>query len=136
MSSGQRARFLLVFGLGLYLAGSLLRPLHGINKNAATDAYALVTGAVCCLSFLGVYGVMDLAKFQRWAAPLIPAGQNPLLAYVLPGMLANLLAVLGLEGILWQSTRGWPGALNAAALTVLVLALTWAATKAGIRLRL
>ena len=28
-----RARFFLVFGLALYLAGMLLRPLHGINKN-------------------------------------------------------------------------------------------------------
>ena len=39
-----RARFFLVFGLGLYAAGTLLRPLHTINKNAATDSYTLVAG--------------------------------------------------------------------------------------------
>ena len=131
-----RARFFLLFGLGLYAAGLLLRPLHGIHKNAATDAYALVTGGVCCLSFLLVYVVMDLGNLRRWADPLVPVGQNALLAYILPGILGNLFAVIGLPGLLWQYGSSWPGALNAGALTLLVMAITWGATRIGIQLKL
>ena len=100
-------------GSGCMPAGMLLRPLHGINKSAATDAYALVTGGICCLSFLLVYVVMDLGNLRRWAGPLIPVGQNALLAYILPGILGNLFVVIGLPGLLWQYGSSWPGALNA-----------------------
>ena len=131
-----RARFFLLFGLGLYAAGMLLRPLHGIHKNAATDSYAMVTGGVCCLSFLLVYALMDMGNVRRWAGPLIPVGQNALLAYILPGILGNLFAVIGLPGLLWQYGSSWPGALNAAVLTLLVLAITWSATRVGVRLKL
>ncbi len=136
LPAAARVRFFLVFGLGLYLAGMLLRPLHGINKVAATDSYALVTGGICCLSFLLVYGLMDVLAWRRWAAPLAPVGQNALLAYILPGILANFFAVFGLPGLLWQFGSGWPGALNAGVLTLLVMALTWAATRIGIMLKL
>ncbi|MCX6892812.1 MAG: DUF5009 domain-containing protein [Verrucomicrobiota bacterium] len=131
-----RARFCLVFGLGLYLAGMLLRPLHGINKIAATDSYALVTGGICCLCFLLVYILMDIGHLKRWAAPLVLVGQNALLAYILPGMLNNLTALAGCPAVLWQYKSSGPGALNAAALTVLVLLITWGATRIGIRLKL
>ena len=131
-----RARFFLLFGLGLYAAGLLLRPLHGIHKNAATDSYTLVTGGLCCLSFLLVYLLMDVANVRRWAGPLVPVGQNALLAYILPGILGNLFAVIGLPGLLWHYGSSWPGALNAAVVTLLVLAITWGATRIGIRLKL
>jgi heparan-alpha-glucosaminide N-acetyltransferase len=136
MSSSARARFFLVFGLGLYLAGTLMRPLHGINKIAATDSYALVTGGICCLSFLLVYCVMEIGNLRRWATPFIPIGQNAVLAYMLPGILGNLCAVVGLQGVLWPCNTGWPGALNAAVLTLIVLAITWTASRVGILLRL
>jgi predicted acyltransferase len=131
-----RARFFLLFGLGLYAAGLLLRPLHGIHKNAATDSYALVTGGVCCLSFLLVYAVMEMGNLRRWADPLVPVGQNALLAYILPGILGNLFVVIGLPGLLWQYGSSWPGALNAGVLTLLVMAITWGATRIGLQLKL
>jgi heparan-alpha-glucosaminide N-acetyltransferase len=136
LSPAARVRFCLLFGIGLYLAGMLLRPLHGINKNAATDAYTLVTGGICCLSFLLVYVVTDVAQLRGWAGPLVLVGQNALLAYVLPGILNNLAAVVGWPGALYQYGSGWAGAINSAVLTVLVLLITWGATKTGIRLRL
>ncbi len=136
MSPAKRARFVLLFGIGLYLAGMLLRPLHGINKIAATDAYALVSGGICCLAFLAVYCVMDWLEVRRWATPLIPVGQNALLAYILPGMMGNLCFVIGLPGILWRYDSGGAGALNAAAVTLFVMLMTWAATRLGLRLKL
>jgi heparan-alpha-glucosaminide N-acetyltransferase len=130
------ARFMLVFGIALYIAGTLLRPLHGINKIAATESYALVTGGICCLCFLAVFLVMDVWNARRWAAPLIPVGENALLAYVLPGVVGNFFGVLGLQKILWPYDAGLPGALNAAALTLVICAITWALTRAGLRFKL
>ena len=63
-------------------------------------------------------------------------GQNALLAYILPGILNNLVSVAGLPGVLWLRGSGLPGAFNAAVLTMLVLVITWGATKIGVRLRL
>lgn len=136
LSPAARARFFLVFGIGLYLTGTLLRPLHGINKILATEAYTLVTGSICCVSFLLVYWVMDMKHLRQWAAPLVPIGQNALLAYILPGILRDLFGSIGLPGVLWQYHSGWPGALNTSVLTVLVMAMTWGATRLGIQLRL
>ena len=47
----------------------------------------------------------------------VAVGRNALLAYILPGILGNLFAVIGLPGVLWPCDSGWPGALNAGALT-------------------
>lgn len=135
-SHGARIRFLLLFAAGLYVAGELFRPLHGINKNAATESYALVSGAWCVLGFLGVYVLMDVLNIRRWAAWLQPVGQNALLAFILPGIVGNLLGVLGWPRVLWQYGSGWPGALNAVVLTGLIVLLTWAATRVGVRLKL
>ncbi len=135
-SHGARVRFMLLFGLGLFIAGSLFRPLHGINKNAATEAYALVSGAWCVFGFLLVYLLMDVLNIRRWAAWLQPVGQNALLAYLLPGIVGNFLGLLHWRGALWHFNSGLPGALNAAAVTALIVAITWVVTKAGVRLRL
>ncbi len=136
LSTFARARFMFLFGLGLYVAGELIRPVHGINKNAATDSYSLVSGGICCLCFLLVYLLMDVAHLRRWAAPFIPVGQNPLFAYLLPGMLGNFLKLIGAGALLWPYSSNLPGALNAAAVTCLILFLTWLATRVGIRLKL
>lgn len=135
-SHGARIRFLLLLGIGLFIAGSLLRPLHGINKNAATEAYALVSGAWCVFGFLAVYLLMDVLDIRRCAAWLQPVGQNALLAYLLPGIVGNFLGLLHWRNVLWPYGSGLAGALNAAAVTALIVVITWAATKAGVRLRL
>lgn len=135
-SHGARVRILLLLGVGLYVAGELFRPLHGINKNAATESYALVSGAWCVLGFLVVYVLMDVLSIRRWAAWLLPVGQNALLAFILPGIVSNFLGVFGWQKALWHYSSGLPGALNAVALTMLIVALTWSATRAGLRLKL
>ncbi|HEY9171721.1 MAG TPA: DUF5009 domain-containing protein [Verrucomicrobiae bacterium] len=135
-SHGARVRFLLLLGIGLFVAGSLFRPLHGINKVAATESYALVSGAWCVLGFLVVYVLMEVLSIRGWAVWLLPVGQNALLAYILPGILGNFFGLLGAQRWLWPFNSGFPGALNAAALTALVVGLTWVATRVGVRLKL
>jgi predicted acyltransferase len=135
-SAGSRLRYILAFGLGLYLAGTLLRPLHGIIKNQATESYTLVAAGICCLLCLLFYWVIDVGNIRTWAGFLLPAGRNPLLAYLLPDLITWFFAVIGLRHFLWPYTAGASGALNAAVLTAVVLMINWGLTRAGVRLKL
>jgi predicted acyltransferase len=112
----------------------LVRPLHGINKSDHTAAYALVTGGISCVLFALVYWVVDMKGWRMWDGVLAPLGQNALLAYILPGMVANAFAIFGLS-VYW-SKAGWSGGLSAAALTVLLLTLMWLLTRARLVMRL
>ncbi len=129
-----RLTHIFIFGVGLYLAGCLMRPLHGINKSAHTDSYGLVTGGICCVVFAVVYLVVDILQARRGSGALVPIGQNALLAYLLPYLVANLCGVLGLN--LYWANSGWAGAWNAAAMTVVLLALTWVLSRFQFRMRL
>jgi predicted acyltransferase len=136
-SPARRMRFFFFLGLGLFLAGSLLRPLHGgIIKNDATESYVLVTAGICTWLYLGFYFVIDVMHLHGPLGFLMTVGKNPLLAYLLPDIVGNLTAVLGNEKLLWPYESGGPGAINAAAVTALILVLTWVLTKLGVRLRL
>jgi heparan-alpha-glucosaminide N-acetyltransferase len=141
---GRRMRFLAVLGTGLVLAGYVLRPLHGFSKIHGTESYALATAGLCCLAFLLFYAGLDVYKRKRAAALILPAGKNPLLAYLLPGLIGNAAGLLGavlhadIGRLLWPfyGTGGVAGMLNAGVMTGLVLALTAVLTRAGLRLKL
>jgi predicted acyltransferase len=140
----ERSLFMLLFGVGLYAAGLLLRPLQGISKIRATESYALVTAGVCCLLFLGFYLLMDVLKMRRWSGFLQPVGKNPLLAYILPDIVVCVLLLISglirfdVGRLLWPFAErgGVPGMLNALVFTGFILLLTALATRARIILRL
>jgi predicted acyltransferase len=140
-----RVRFLAVLGTTLLLTGYILRPLHGFSKDGGTESYCLATAGVCCLVFLLFYVVLDIyKKGKKAAAFILPAGRNPLLAYLLPGLIGNAAALLGgvlhidLSRVLWPfwQTGGLAGILNAAAMTGVILFLTTLLGRAGLILKL
>lgn len=140
-----RVRFLAVLGTTLLLAGYILRPLHGFSKEGGTESYCLATAGICCLVFLLFYVVLDIyKKGKKAAAFILPAGRNPLLAYLLPGVIGNSVALLGgvlhvdLSRVLWPfwQTGGLAGIINAAAMTGVILFLTMLLGRAGLILKL
>jgi len=141
---GARLRFLSVMGAVLLLAGYLLRPLHGFSKIAGTESWALASAGICTLALALFYAVLDVAGWKRAASFLIPAGRNPLLAYLLPDQIGYALLLLGgllhldLWRVLWPFAEkgGLAGMLNAAVVTALVLLITALCTRAGFILRL
>mgnify|MGYP001595768195 CR=1 FL=1 len=143
-SPRARGRFLAVLGAGLLAAGFVLRPLHGFSKIHGTESYCLATAGISALILLFFYLGLDVLKGGKAAAFLLPAGRNPLLAYLLPGLIGNATALLGgllsldLGRILWPfyATGGLAGMLNAAAMTGVVLLLTAVLTRAGLVLKL
>jgi heparan-alpha-glucosaminide N-acetyltransferase len=140
-----RVRFLAVLATALLLAGYVLRPLHGFSKIGGTESYCLATAGICCLVFLLFYVVLDIyKKGKKAAAFILPAGRNPLLAYLLPGVIGNAAALLGgvlhidLWRVIWPfaETGGLAGILNAAVMTGVVLILTTLLGRAGLMLKL
>jgi len=140
----DRVRFLSILGMVLLAAGYVLRPLHGFSKIGGTESWALATAGISCLVFLFFYILLDLLKLSRAAAFLVPVGRNPLAAYLLPDQIGNILVLAGglLHVDLWRAVwpfgekGGWPGMLNAAVMTALVLFLTTLLTRAKVVLKL
>ena len=143
-SPRSRLRSLAALGAGLLAAGFVLRPLHGFSKIQGTESYCLATAGISTLVLLLFYLVLDVLKGGKMAGFLVPAGRNPLLAYLLPGFIANAAALVGglvhmdLFRVLWPfyGTGGLPGMLNAAVMTGIVLVLTTVLSRAGLVLKL
>ncbi|MCK7472409.1 MAG: hypothetical protein MZV49_00075 [Rhodopseudomonas palustris] len=85
------------------------------------------------------------SKEGKAAAFLLPAGRNPLLAYLLPGLIGNAAALVGGSSSAstsdgscgrWRPPAASAGMVNAAVMTGLVLLLTAALTRAGLVLKL
>lgn len=139
----NRLESMAVLGATLLLSGFLLRPLHGFSKIHGTESYCLATAGICCLLFALVYWLMDIQNIRSWAAFLRPVGTNPLIAYILPSVLILLfgfgsrLIHADVPRFFWPfwERGGAAGLLNAAAMTGLVLFLTWVLTRARIILK-
>src|SRR5207249_3699400 len=76
---------LLIAGAGGFLAGSLLELLHvcPIVKRLWTPAWALFAGGWTCWTLAVFYTVIDIARWRRWAFPLVVVGMNSIAMYVM-----------------------------------------------------
>lgn len=134
---GRRLRWVLVFALGLFAAGFLLRPLYGLSKMYVTPAWSLYSTGYCCLVFAGLYWITDVWRLRRWAGFALPAGRNPLPPYFLSFMFHPLIIVLGVDWANDYLNAGLVGIARTALVTVFIgVFLTAALTRLGIRLRL
>ena len=126
----------LVFAAGLAAAGYLLRRPYGISKVQATPAWCLYSSAICCVLYAALYGIVDGLRSKRWAAFLTPAGANPLLAYILPGIVLAVLGMCGVEFLKTHYNAGLVGIVRSVLFALAMLALTGLLARLGIRLRL
>jgi Co/Zn/Cd efflux system component len=78
----DRIRFAAVFAVLLAACALLLHRPYGINKNAATPAWCLWSAAITTVMWIGLYAVIDVARFWHWSVPLAWAGANALLIYL------------------------------------------------------
>lgn len=144
---GARMRWALLYGVGMAIAARFLYALHDIhpmfilNKNAATVPWCLYSAAITVWVWVGIYGLMDVLGWKRWAVIVRPAGENPLFAYVLQPM---IYAGFGLLAMLWSvldfhSRLGTEFVLGFWRSVMFALIVTWLAgflKYAGIRLKL
>ena len=115
----------------LAAVGFAMQPL-GISKNRDTPTWCLYCTAANLLIALLLLWIADMKGWKSWASFAKPAGENPLLPYMLayiPFLLPQLhwLATMGTSG-LW-------GVVKSALLTVLMLVISMLLMRFGVRLR-
>ena len=132
----ERIRWLLGFAVALYLMALLLRPPYGISKLGDTPAWCLMSTAICVALFAFLYWLVDLKGRSAWARFAMPAGRQPLLAYILPHIFYSILLVLGIEFLQKHLSAGYTGIARSVVLALLLIGLTKLLTKAGVNLRL
>ncbi|UGQ47496.1 DUF5009 domain-containing protein [Massilia endophytica] len=132
-----RLRFMAWFAAGLFAAGMLLRPYHGINKIQATESYTLVCAAIILALFLLFYLLIDVWELRGWTVLLLPAGANALFAYIAPDLWEQAAALLHLPRLWWPylESGGAAGLLNAAVMTFVMMVLTALANRLGLKLK-
>jgi predicted acyltransferase len=84
-TAGQKLRGLVVWGVGLTLAGLVLQWLHvcPIVKRIWTSSYTLYSGGLILLILAGFYGAIEIRGWKRWSFPLMVIGANSIAIYVM-----------------------------------------------------
>jgi heparan-alpha-glucosaminide N-acetyltransferase len=132
---------------GFGAAGLLLHTLNGlhraftISKIYATLPWGLLSAALTCLAWVGVFVIADVLGRSRWPKAIQIAGENPMLAYLLAPLLLSLfeLAVPLFGGVNPYEAISQPvplGLVRSAVFAWVVVRLTgWLRTR-GLRFQL
>ncbi|GJM34063.1 MAG: hypothetical protein DHS20C18_30640 [Saprospiraceae bacterium] len=129
----NKIRNMVALGILLGFAAYFSQPFGGISKIAATPSWALYSAAICCFVFPAIYWLVDLKGFKSWANFLKPAGENPLLTYILPPL---FYATVGYAFIPAFLSSGFPGFIRAIVFSLFILWIAKWLTQKGIRLHL
>jgi predicted acyltransferase len=116
----------------------LLHGLYGINKNSATPSWCLWACAITALLWLSFHLLIDGRSVGVMARPLVLAGQNVFLAYLLSELSPSAIDLLRLDG--WYAGLAAPGLAHAVARSagcaLILLAATIGLNRLGFRLKL
>lgn len=96
-----------------FSVGFFLRQYYGISKIQGTPAWTLISAGICIVLFYFLYWLMEVKKQTKWSTFFMPAAANPLLIYILPGViyyfnLAFKISIIpeyfreGVPGIIWS----------------------------------
>lgn len=107
-----------------------------ISKIWATPSWALFSAFFCTLLFLAVLVLVDIRQQQRWCGVFAPAAVNPLLAYILPYIIAAAVAIVGVSLRPAAFDAGVAGICWSLLFAVVILLLTAVLTRAGLKLKL
>jgi heparan-alpha-glucosaminide N-acetyltransferase len=116
----------------LFVVAATFVPL-GISKLKATPTYCLICAAAAVIAFVALYWICDVRRQVRWASFARPAGSNTLLTYLLPDL---SFAIFGRGVLIERWNYGWPGALQAALFTAIVVAVSAMLSRFKIRVQL
>src|SRR5262249_5833956 len=86
-----RTQFTFWFIEGCCAAALLLNRAYGISKNSATPSWCLWACAITAMLWYAFYLLSDVRPVKILVRPLVLAGQNVLLAYLISEMLPGLL---------------------------------------------
>jgi predicted acyltransferase len=133
---GRRVAAAGIFTLLLFAAGYILRPYFGISKIYATPAWCLYSAGICCIVFSALYWIIDIKGIRNWTRFFKPAAINPLLTYIIPGILYALFSVLHISIFPSSLRYGVPGFLWAVFYAIAIMYIAKGLNRLNIKLQL
>ena len=131
-----RTKFTFGFVAGCAAGALLLERAYGISKNAATPSWCLWSCAITACLWYGFHLVAEVRP-TNLVRPLMLAGENVLLAYLISEMLPSLLAALSLSRGYGSLASTLPSAIARSAFCgVLILFVSTRLNRLGFRLKL
>jgi heparan-alpha-glucosaminide N-acetyltransferase len=79
------------------VTGALLRPAYTISKIYASPTWCLYSAAICIALFAALHALVELRGHARWTRWLAPVAAQPLVAYLIPFVVAGLEEALGVR---------------------------------------
>jgi heparan-alpha-glucosaminide N-acetyltransferase len=131
----RRLQILFVYAAILAMFGYYLAPLYGINKVGATPAWCLYCASICTVIFIALYYFVDMKGYKAWAGFFAPAGENPLLAYILPDIYYALIGILSISFAGTVFGSGMPGIFRSLVVAVLAVQVAGVLTRWNVRMR-
>ncbi|TCN51534.1 DUF5009 domain-containing protein [Flavobacterium circumlabens] len=97
------------FAVLFLVTGYLLRTYFGISKIKGTPSWTMFSAAICTVLFYFLYWLMEIKKKTKWSGFFMPAAANPLLIYILPGVIYYFTLAFNLHIIPDYFREGVPG---------------------------
>lgn len=135
-SSSQINWKVIAFAILFFVMGYFLRPYFEISKIRGTPSWTLYSAAICTLIFYLLYWLMEIQKITNWSNFFMPAAANPLLIYILPGIIYYFNSAIGIKILPDFLTNGIPGVIWSLLFSVIMLYLVKIFNKYNIRLNL
>lgn len=103
----------MALGIIFFVMGYFLRPYFEISKIRGTPSWMLYSAGICTAIYYLLYWLIEHKKIVNWTNFFMPAATNPLLIYILPGIIyyfnksigLNILPDFmkdGVSGIIWS----------------------------------
>jgi len=126
----------LVVAGGLALAvGTLWGQVFPINKGIWTSSYVVFTAGAASVLLGGMFWVMEVGGWKKWATPFVVYGMNAIAVFVASGLVAKLMGIwriggggTSLKAWIYESLfTSWAGPLNGSLAFALSYVLFWLA---------
>ncbi|QSB28301.1 DUF5009 domain-containing protein [Flavobacterium sp. CLA17] len=124
------------FAVLFLVTGYLLRPYFGISKIKGTPSWTMFSAAICTVLFYFLYWLMEIKKQTKWSGFFMPAAANPLLIYILPGVIYYFNLVFNLHIIPDYFREGIPGIIWSLVFSTIMLLVMKICNKYKIQLHL
>ncbi|WP_029272716.1 DUF5009 domain-containing protein [Flavobacterium sp. KJJ] len=124
------------FAVLFFIVGYLLRPYYGISKIKGTPSWTMFSATICTVLFYFLYWLMEIKKQTKWSEFFMPAAANPLLIYILPGVIYYFNLAFKIEIIPAYFREGLPGIIWSLVFSTIMLFVMKICNKYKIQLHL
>jgi predicted acyltransferase len=124
------------FAVLFFAIGYFLRPYYGISKIKGTPSWTMFSACICTILFYFLYWLMEIKKKTKWSNFFMPAAANPLLIYILPGVLYYFLKAINVHIIPGYFRVGVPGIVWSLVFSTIMLYVIKICNKYKIQLHL